>query len=116
MTGLKIKSVKARAVNVPLSAPHPTAGGTVTSAPLVLIDLETDGGVIGRTYLFCYTAFALKPVAALVQSFGELIAGAGKVWLIWPVIFHFICAWGYLYAGPVTLAAISRSAASTIAP
>jgi mandelate racemase len=72
---LKIKSVKARAVNVPLSAPHPTAGGTVTSAPLVLIDLHTDGGVIGRTYLFCYTAFALKPVAALVESFGELIVG-----------------------------------------
>ncbi len=75
MTELKIRKVKARAVNVPLSAPHPTAGGTVTSAPLVLIDLETDGGVTGRTYLFCYTAFALKPVAALVESFGELIAG-----------------------------------------
>ena len=75
MTGLKIKSVTARAVNVPLSAPHPTAGGTVTSAPLVLIDLHTDGGVTGRTYLFCYTAFALKPVAALVESFGELIMG-----------------------------------------
>jgi len=75
VTGLKISKVTARAVNVPLSAPHPTAGGTVTSAPLVLIDLQTDGGVTGRTYLFCYTAFALKPVAALVQSFGELIIG-----------------------------------------
>jgi len=75
MTGLKIKSVRARAVNVPLSAPHPTAGGTVTSAPLVLIDLHTDGGVTGRSYLFCYTAFAVAPVAALVESFGELIAG-----------------------------------------
>jgi len=75
VTGLKITGVKARAVNVPLSAPHPTAGGTVTSAPLVLIDLHTDGGVTGRTYLFCYTAFALKPVAALVESFGELIIG-----------------------------------------
>ena len=75
MTGLKIRGVQARAVNVPLSAPHPTAGGTVTSAPLVLIDLHTDSGVTGRAYLFCYTAFALKPVAALVQSFGDLIAG-----------------------------------------
>ena len=49
MTGLKIKSVKARAVKVPLSAPHPIAGGTVTSAPLVLIHLHTDGGVTGCT-------------------------------------------------------------------
>jgi mandelate racemase len=70
-----IRKVRARAVNVPLSAPHPTAGGVVTSAPLVLIDLETSGGVTGRTYLFCYTLFALKPVAQLVESFGEMIAG-----------------------------------------
>jgi hypothetical protein len=49
VTGLKIKSVKARAVNVPLSAPHPIAGRTVTSAPLVLIDLHTDCGITGRT-------------------------------------------------------------------
>jgi mandelate racemase len=79
VTGLKITGVKARAVNVPLSAPHPTAGGTVTSAPLVLIDLHTDGGITGRTYLFCYTAFALKPAAALVESFGELILGDALV-------------------------------------
>jgi len=72
---LIIRKIRARAVNVPLSKPHPTAGGTVTSAPLVLIDLETAEGVIGRTYLFCYTAFALAPVVQLVESLGALVAG-----------------------------------------
>ena len=75
MADITITGVRARAVNVPLSKPHPTAGGTVMSAPLVLIDLQTDAGVTGRTYLFCYTAFALVPVAKLVESFGELIKG-----------------------------------------
>jgi len=72
---ITITGVTVRAVNVPLSKPHPTAGGTVMSAPLVLIDLHTDAGVTGRTYLFCYTAFAMVPVAKLVESFGALIVG-----------------------------------------
>src|SRR5678816_970963 len=51
LQNLTIRKLRARAVNVPLAKPHQTAGGTVVSAPLVLIDLETDQGVTGRTYL-----------------------------------------------------------------
>jgi mandelate racemase len=75
MNDLKITRIGARAVNVPLKKPHPTAGGAVTSAPLVLIDLETDGGVTGHAYLFCYTALALIPVKTLVESIGALVTG-----------------------------------------
>jgi POT family proton-dependent oligopeptide transporter len=53
-------------------------------------------------------------LACGLLTIGELIAGKDKVWLLWPVLFHFICAWGYLYAGPVTLAAISRSAPAPV--
>jgi len=72
---LTVRKLRARAVNVPLSKPHSTAGGNVTSAPLVLIDLETQEGVTGRTYLFCYTSFAMAPVVHLVESLGALIVG-----------------------------------------
>jgi len=72
---LTIRKIRARAVNVPLAKPHPTAGGSVVSAPLVLIDLETEQGVTGRTYLFCYTSFAMAPVVSLVESLGALITG-----------------------------------------
>jgi mandelate racemase len=75
MNDLKITRISARAVDVPLARPHPTAGGNVTSAPLVLIDLETDGGVTGHAYLFCYTALALRPVRMLVESIGALVTG-----------------------------------------
>lgn len=72
---LNIKSIRPRAVNVPLRKPHPTAGGNVMSAPLVLVDLETSEGITGRSYLFCYTALVLKPMVQLVRSLGELVTG-----------------------------------------
>ena len=42
---LTIRGLNVRAVRVPLSRPHPTAGGTVSEAPLVLVDLLTEEGV-----------------------------------------------------------------------
>ena len=41
---ITVRSLRARAVRVPLPRPHPTASGTVSEAPLVLVDLLTDGG------------------------------------------------------------------------
>ncbi|GAC1579339.1 MAG: enolase C-terminal domain-like protein [Candidatus Elarobacter sp.] len=70
-----VLALRARAVNVPLAEPVVTAGGSVTTAPLVLIDLETSGGVVGRAYIFCYTALALRAVHALVCDLAPVIAG-----------------------------------------
>jgi mandelate racemase len=74
-SALKIRSLRATAVNVPLARPHPTASGVVGSAPLVLLDLETDQGVTGHAYVFCYTPIALKPIADLMESLLPLIEG-----------------------------------------
>ena len=41
-----------------MSLPLQTSGGAVGSAPLVLIDLETEEGVTGRSYIFAYTPLA----------------------------------------------------------
>jgi mandelate racemase len=62
-------------VNVPLARPHPTASGVVSSAPLVLMDLETDQGLTGHAYVFCYTPIALKPIADLIEALQPLIQG-----------------------------------------
>ena len=74
-SALKIRSLRATAVNAPLARPHPTASGVVGSAPLVLLDLETDQGVTGHAYVFCYTPIALKPIADLMESLLPLIEG-----------------------------------------
>src|SRR6516225_7468656 len=61
-----IKAVTARAVNVPLEYPLRTAVGTIATSPLVLIDIETNAGIQGRSYIFAYILPALRPLAPLV--------------------------------------------------
>lgn len=78
-TDLTVREVQTRPVVAPLSEPVTTSVGTVTDAPLVLIDLVTEQGVTGHAYLFAYQSFALKPLSDLVRSLGELVHGDAVV-------------------------------------
>ena len=71
---LTIRELRVRAVKVPMAHPHKTASGTIAESPLVLTDVLTEEGVVGHSYVFCYTALALKPVALLVKGLEPLIA------------------------------------------
>ncbi|WP_088280412.1 enolase C-terminal domain-like protein [Ideonella sp. A 288] len=73
---LRIRDLRVRGVLVPLRLPLQTSVGTVTTAPLALIDLFTDEGVTGSTYLFCYTPLALKPVMQMLANLLPLMVGA----------------------------------------
>lgn len=70
---IRVRDLQVRAVNVPLLRPIRTASGTIDTAPLVLIDLHTDAGVVGRSYVFCYMPIALKPVALMTANLESLI-------------------------------------------
>ncbi|HEV8142082.1 MAG TPA: enolase C-terminal domain-like protein [Methylomirabilota bacterium] len=72
---MRIHSVEARAVVAPLEPPIRTASGHVTQAPILLIDLTADEGVVGRAYLFGYHAFTLGPLRELVIALGDSIKG-----------------------------------------
>jgi mandelate racemase len=74
-SSLTIRGLRVRTVDVPMSHPHRTAGGTITSSPLVLTDLLTDQGVVGSSYVFCYTAVALRPTALLLRGLEPLLVG-----------------------------------------
>src|ERR687884_632385 len=52
---LTVAGLRARAVNIKLGRPVQTSGGEIPTAPLVLIDLSTEEGVTGRSYVFAYT-------------------------------------------------------------
>ena len=69
-------SVKTRAVIVPMARPLVTAGGAVDKAPLVLIDLQTSSGAVGRAYIFAYHPWALEPLVRMVDALGENLVGA----------------------------------------
>ena len=72
---LKISAIRARAVNVPMKRPLQTSTTLVDSAPLLLIDLETDGGIVGRAYLFAPGKHNLKPIAALLENMAAMVKG-----------------------------------------
>jgi len=72
---LKIQSISARAVAVPMRRPLQTSIAAVTEAPLLLVDLKTSGGIVGRSYLFTMSRLHLKPVAALVEAMAGLLQG-----------------------------------------
>ena len=74
-----IRSVKARAVVVPLKRPVKNAFGVFTTGPLVLIDVETDQGVTGRAYIFAYANLTLKPLVHLIEEIGRDLAGKAIV-------------------------------------
>jgi len=75
ITDLVIRDIRARAVVAPLKRPVRTAVGAIPSAPLVLIDVITEQGSAGRSYIFAYTAAALVPLARLVEEIGTELKG-----------------------------------------
>ncbi len=70
-----IRQVRVRAVRVPMPDPHRTASGVVSESPLVLTDVTIEGGTVGRSIVFTYTAAALKPTADLLANLAPLIVG-----------------------------------------
>jgi len=72
---VNVTRVNARAVMVPLKRPPRSASGDIPQAPLVLVDLETDEGVVGCAYLFAFTRAMLSPIVGCVRALGDLIQG-----------------------------------------
>ncbi|ABQ36606.1 enolase C-terminal domain-like protein [Bradyrhizobium sp. BTAi1] len=79
MTIAAITGVTARAVITPMKRPLRNAFGVIDTGPLVLIDVATDQGVTGHSYLFAYTRLALKPLVLLVEEIGRELTGKALV-------------------------------------
>ncbi len=65
---LTVRGIRAVGVEVPMKLPLGTSAGTIRSAPLLLIDVETDEGVTGRAYLFCYLPAAAPAIATMLRE------------------------------------------------
>jgi len=72
---LALRGVRVRAVGAPMKRPLATASGAIKVAPLLLVDLQTDGGITGRAYLFGIGPQNLAPLAKLVEAMGEMLKG-----------------------------------------
>ncbi len=72
---LTIRALRSVAVDVPMSYALGTSQARITSAPLLLIDLETEEGITGRAYLFCYLRAAARPIATMLDEVGAMVQG-----------------------------------------
>ncbi len=72
---MKIKAIRSRPVAAPMKRPLATSAATLTASALLLIDLETDAGIVGRSYLFGIGKHNLPPMAQLVEAMAEMVKG-----------------------------------------
>jgi mandelate racemase len=72
---MKIEGIRVRAVAAPVKRPLQTASGIVSAAALILIDLRTDEGIVGRSYLFSPGKAHLPAIAKLVEAMAEMVKG-----------------------------------------
>lgn len=75
LSSLTIRGVRTAAVDVPMRFPLGTSAATVRSAPLLLVDLDTEEGVTGRTYLFCYRRSVPRVIDVILRDAVSLVAG-----------------------------------------
>jgi mandelate racemase len=72
---LTVRAIRTVAVAVPMRFALGTSAATVREAPLLLVDLDTEEGITGRSYLFCYRPSGAAAIAAVLHD-----AGAGLAW------------------------------------
>jgi mandelate racemase len=72
---MKIRAIRVRPVAAPMKRPLYTSIAAVTTAALLLIDLETDQGIVGRSYLFGVARHHLPPIARLVEAMAGMLEG-----------------------------------------
>lgn len=72
---LTVKAIRARPVVLKLKRPVVARIATITEWPLILIDLTTEEGIVGRSYLEPYTAKAMKYLIPALVDLGEMLKG-----------------------------------------
>src|SRR5947199_181349 len=72
---LTIRAVRSIGVEVPMTYALGTSQARITKAPLLLIDLETEEGVTGRAYLFCYLRATVPAMVAMLDEIGRMVEG-----------------------------------------
>ena len=76
---LTIRAVRTVAVDVPTTFVLGTSAGEIRSAPLLLIDVETEEGITGRGYVFGIRPRGPRYMAEVLTDAAEVVKGEGLV-------------------------------------
>jgi mandelate racemase len=72
---LTVRSIGARAVVLKLKRPIVARIATIADWPLILIDIETEQGIVGRSYVGPYTVNVVKYLVLAIRDFAALVKG-----------------------------------------
>ena len=72
---LTVRALRVAGVEAPMKRELGTSVGALRVAPLLLIDLETEEGVTGRSYLFCYLPAAAPAIARMLEEALRVVRG-----------------------------------------
>ncbi len=75
METLKLRGITARPVVLPLRRPVVARIATIAEWPLILIDLHTEAGIVGRSYLEPYIVKTMKYLVPALHDLGEMLKG-----------------------------------------
>ena len=75
ISSLRFKGLRARPVVLKLKRPVVARIATITDWPLVPIDLYTQKGIVGRSYLEPYIVKSMRYLIPALQDLGEMLAG-----------------------------------------
>ena len=75
LAGLRLRSLTCIPVEVPLRYVLGTSAATVRAAPLLLVEVVTEQGVTGRSYVFCYRRSGAKSIALVLDDAFDLVRG-----------------------------------------
>jgi mandelate racemase len=71
-----VRAVRATPVEVPLNFVLGTTMDALRAVPLLLVDVETEEGMTGRTWLFCYVRAAAPAIVSLLGEVEHVTKGA----------------------------------------
>lgn len=72
---LTVRDIRAVGVMVPMTYVLGTSADAVRSAPLLLVDVDTEEGITGRSYLFCYLPAAASAITTFLAELSGLVNG-----------------------------------------
>ena len=72
---LTVRNIRAVAVKVPMTYVLGTSAQAVREAPLLLVDVETEEGVTGRAYQFCYLPAAAPAIVTMLEEVLRTVKG-----------------------------------------
>lgn len=72
---LRLRSVQSTAVEVPMRYVLGTSADAVRTATLLLVEVQTEEGITGRSYVFCYRRSGARAMAHILDDAFDIVRG-----------------------------------------